>query len=156
MDCKEVKQVLCDYMENNLTERPQIQIKSHLDSCDSCSKIYQKLNQSLELLKPTSEIPEQAFYFTRLKQKMENKNSGKESILFILFSRKIIQPVIYLASLVIAVYIGILIGSSSPTRNQYSELESINKDPLETFAEYNYLNDLEIETIENMIIEEEE
>ena len=86
---------------------------------------------------------------------MENRIFKKDTILSILISRKVVQPIIYLTSLIIAVYIGILIGSSSPNQTDFSEVKANTENPLETFAEYNYLNDFEIEPIENLVIEEE-
>lgn len=155
MDCKKVHRLLEDYLDNNLTKNLQTQVKSHLLSCNGCNKVYQNLKHSLEFLKPTSEISEQAFYYTRLKQTMENRISKKDTILSTLITRKVVQPIIYLTSLIIAVYIGILIGSSSPNPTDFSEVKSNTENPLETFAEYNYLNDFEIEPIENLVIEEE-
>ena len=61
MDCKKVHRLLEDYIDNNLTKNKQTQVKSHLLSCSHCNNIYQNLQQSLQYLKPTSEISEQAF-----------------------------------------------------------------------------------------------
>ena len=154
MNCKELKKILPDYIDKKLSEKQIEEFQNHMDSCSDCSILYQKFNNTLDLLKPKIEISEQAFYFTRLKQKMENRNATKESIFISLLSRKLVQPVIYLASLIIAVYIGILIGSGSATQNQYSELNNEDKDYIQTFAEYQYLNDFEMEPIENLLIDD--
>ena len=155
MNCKEFKKIIPDYIDDKLSEEQIEEFQNHMNSCSDCSFLYQKLNNTLDLLKPKAEITEQAFYFTRLKQKMENRNSPKESIFISLLSRRLVQPVIYLASLIIAVYIGILIGSGSATQNQYSELNNDDKDYIQTFAEYQYLNDFEIEPIENLLIDDD-
>ncbi|MCK5170366.1 MAG: zf-HC2 domain-containing protein [Bacteroidales bacterium] len=154
MNCKEFIKIIPNYIDKKLSEEQIEEFQNHMNSCSNCSVLYQKLNITFDLLKPKTEIAEQAFYFTRLKQKMENRNSPKESIFVSLLSRKLVQPVIYLASLIIAVYIGILIGSGSATQNQYSELNDDDKDYIQTFAEYQYLNDFEIEPIENLLIDE--
>lgn len=154
MNCKELKKILPDYIDEKLSEKQTEEFQNHIDSCSDCSILHQKLNNTINLLKPKAEIAEQAFYFTRLKQKMENINSHRESIFVSFLSRKLIQPVVYLSSLIIAVYIGILIGSGSATQNQYSELNNENKDYIQTFAEYQYLNDFEIEPIENLLIDD--
>ncbi len=157
MDCKRVKKLLPDFLELNLTEDLQQKVKTHIDSCEYCTKIYWNLKQSLDLLKPTAGIAEQAFYYERLKQKMENRLESKNSLLSVIFSKKLVQPVIYLSSIILAVYIGILIGSNNPSFTQYSEIEADeNINPIETFAEYSYLNDYEIETIENLITESDD
>jgi hypothetical protein len=155
MNCNEFIKIVPNYIDKKLSEEQIEEFQSHMNSCSDCSVLYQKLNNTFDLLKPKVEIAEQAFYFTRLKQKMENRNAPKESIFISLLSRKLVQPVIYLTSLIIAVYIGILIGSGSTTQNQYSELNNNDdKDYIQTFAEYQYFNDFEIEPIENLFIDE--
>ena len=151
MNCKEVEKILPQYTEKALSERESMRIKSHLNSCTHCSSLYNKLFNTLALLKPKAEIPEQAFYYTRLKQKMENKYEEKTSIINKLLIKRVLQPVMYLASLIIAVYIGILIGSTSPKQNQFSDLNTEDKDYIRIFAEYQHLNDIEIENIENTL-----
>ncbi|MCD4834376.1 MAG: zf-HC2 domain-containing protein [Bacteroidales bacterium] len=153
MNCKNLKKILPDYIDKKLSEKQIEEFQNHIESCSDCSILYQKFNNTFDLLKPKAEIAEHAFYFTRLKQKMENRNSPKESIFISFFSRKLVQPVIYLSSLIIAVYIGILIGSGSVAQEQYSEFNNGNEDYIQTFAEYQYLNDFEIEPIENLLID---
>lgn len=153
MNCKNFKKILPDYIDKKLSEKQIEEFENHIAYCSDCSILYQKLNNTFDLLKPKAEIAEHSFYFTRLKQKMENRNSPKESIFISFFSKKLVQPAIYLASLIIAVYIGILIGSGSVTQNQYSELNNGNEDYIQTFAEYQYVNDFEIEPIENLLID---
>ena len=154
MNCKEIRRKLPDYFNNKLSGRKIEIFQKHFDSCTECTNLYSSLNNTLALLKPNVEIPEQAFYFTRLKQKMENKSSIKGFSFIEFISKKAVQPIIYLASLIIAVYIGILIGSSPTTKSQYTELNDNDKDYIQTYAEYQYLNDLDIETIENLLIED--
>lgn len=156
MNCKEAEKILPQYIEKALSEEESMRLKSHLNICTQCSSLYNKLVNTLALLKPKAEIPEQAFYYTRLKQKMENRYEEKTSIINKLLIKKILQPAMYLASLIIAVYIGILIGSTSPNQNQFSDLNTEDKDYIRIFAEYQYLNDLEIETIENTLISSED
>lgn len=152
MNCKRVEKILPQYIQETLSEEESMKLKSHLDSCTQCTNLYNKLLKTLALLKPKAEIQEQAFYYTSLKQKMENRYKQHEPIINKLLVRKILQPTMYLTSLIIAVYIGILIGSTSPNQNQFSDLNSESTDYIKIFAEYQYLNDLEIEAIENNLI----
>jgi len=151
MNCKELKKILPDYTNKKLSKSQIDEFLNHLNSCSECTKIYKRYNNTLGLLKPKAEIDEQAFYFTRLKQKMENENPIKESLFIKLLSKKIIQPAIYLTSLFIAVYIGILIGSGSATPTQFSEYSN-DTDYIQTFSEYQYFNDYDIEPIENLFL----
>lgn len=154
MNCKRVKKILPQYIENTLSDKENEEIKSHINSCNECAILYNKLLETLALLKPKAEIPEQAYYFTRLKQKMENRYEYNNPIIKIILSKKILQATMYLGSIIIAVYIGILIGSSSPKQN-LSDLNTENTEYIKIFAEYQYLNNIEIETIKNTLTNNE-
>lgn len=152
MNCKEFKKRLPDYIDNKLPNNLADEFKNHLDSCTTCASLYQKLVHTLDLLKPTNKMEQQAFYFTRLKQKMENKNIAQPSFITRILGSKVVQPAIYLSSLILAVYIGILIGSGSVKQNQYAEFNDKDTSYIQTYAEYQYLNDIEIEPIENFLL----
>lgn len=154
MNCIKFKKLIDDYIGDRLSKEKHDEMKIHQASCSECSHLYQQVKQTLDLLKPTKEIPEQAFYYTRLKQKIKNRTTPS-SIMNGINYKKALQPVLYLATIFIAVYIGILIGSNAPSDIQYTDLDTNTTPPLENFAEYTYLNDLEMETIENLLIEEE-
>jgi len=139
-------------MDNELDVEQNIEVQKHLDTCANCYSLFIKVQGSLGLLKPNSEISEQTFYFTRLKQKMENKIIPKESVFAGFLSKKLVQPVIYLSSLILAVYIGILIGSGSVEQNSYTEVPNNDENYIESFAQHQYLNELDIEPIENLIL----
>ena len=155
MNCKELKNIIPNYIDNELPEIQMKEFGNHISSCTDCNRVYINSKNTLSLLKPKAEIEEHAFYYTRLKQKMENKIAPKESIIVKLLSRKLVQPMIYLSSLIIAVYIGIIIGSSTGSNelNQFSDLNDDDNNYIKTYTEYQYLNDFEIETIENLLID---
>jgi len=83
---------------------------------------------------------------------MENKESQKISIFEQLFNKKLLQPALYLSSVIIAVFIGIQIGSYSSNTNIYSELNIEEQDYIKVFSENKFLNDFELESIENTLI----
>ena len=149
MNCKKVIKLIPDYIDKNLSIDQHDLVKEHLSECKKCNYYYQNLISSLEYLKPTKEISEQVFYYTRLKQKMENKYDKDFGTNLSIFRQKILQPVFYLASIFFAVYIGILIGSNSSKTNQLSDNNTKNDNYIEIFAESQHLNDLKIEIIEN-------
>lgn len=156
MDCKEFKKLIPNYNDVKISSKQTEKFQIHLNSCSNCSILFHKYIKTMELLKPKADIEEQAFYFTRLKQRMENHYSQKRSILSNLLLRRLIQPAIYLGSLILAVYVGILIGSSSVNQNQYSELKYEDTDFIQSYAEYQYVNDFEIEPIENLFFDNKE
>ncbi len=152
MKCNKVTRLLSKYIDQELSADVNDQIRVHLDTCKKCKSIYSRVKDSMKLLQAKSEISEQAFYYTRLKQNMENKIHTENSFFKLVLSKKIIQPVIYLSSLILAVYIGILIGSGSVTQNSYAEISNNDVNYIETFKQYQYFDDLDIEPIENLIL----
>lgn len=153
MNCKEFKKLIPRYDGEILSEKQTKEFHAHIDSCIECSILFQKFSNTLKLLQPKVEIEEQAYYFTRLKQRMENYNVQHELAISKIFSRKLVQPVIYLSSIILAVYIGILIGSGSVNQTQYSEVKNNETNYIQSYAEYQYLNDFEIEPIENLLLD---
>jgi predicted anti-sigma-YlaC factor YlaD len=151
MKCKEVNRKLSKFIEDKLSQNDNILIKSHIDNCKMCSSNYNNLVNTLNLLKPTKNIEEQAFYYTRLKQKMENKIELKTSIFDLILGKKIMQASLYLTSIVIAVFIGIQIGSYSNGNDQLSNL-SEEEDYIQVFSETQYLNDFEQENLESTLV----
>ena len=149
MNCKDVIKIIPDYINNNLESKKSEQVKEHLTNCSECNYIYQNSIKSFDYLKHQKIIPKQAFYYTRLKQKMENLSDKKYNREGFLTKQKILQPLLYLSSIILAVYIGILIGSNSNTENQYSTNEINNENYIEVFSKSQYLNDFEMESLEN-------
>jgi len=157
MKCNKIHKILYRYHLGELSPQLKEKIDKHLINCPECSAIYTKMVQTLNHFNDKDTIPEQPFYYTRLKQRIENKKEKTESVWSNGLVKKILQPTIYMASLVLAVYIGILIGSG--TGNSESRLaknEALEDDYIEAFAQYQYLNDFQIESIENVLVSEEE
>ncbi|OFX89220.1 MAG: hypothetical protein A2W99_01490 [Bacteroidetes bacterium GWF2_33_16] len=155
MNCKEFKNIIADYLGQNLNSDHEKQFAEHLQKCSECSLLFEKTNKTLSFLDNPERIPEQAFYFTQLKQKMENRFTINESFLHTILTKKVLQPLLYLASIIIAVYIGILIGSGTPNSNKYSEISKTDTSYIELFAQYQYINEMELESIERNLVAEE-
>jgi len=152
MKCKDFKYKIAKYLEGELNSENSIQFMDHLKKCSDCNLLFEKTKNTLAELKPSERIPEQPFYYTRLKQRMENKNEQQVSIIHQVLTKKLIQPLVYLASIIIAVYIGILIGSGTTNTNQYSETTQKDTSFVNTYAKYQYVNEIEIESIEKSFL----
>lgn len=155
MNCKEFKNRIPDYLDQKLTIDLTNQFNEHLKNCSECSLLFEKMNNTLLLLNKPDRIAEQPYYYTQLKQKMENRLQQNESFWHVLISKKVLQPILYLGSIIIAVYIGILIGSGTPTTTQYAEKTKTDTSYIEVLAQYQYFNELELESIEKNSISEE-
>ena len=155
MNCKEFKNRIPDYLDRSLGSDLSNQFNEHLQNCADCSLLFDKMNNTLLLLNKPDRIAEQPYYFTQLKQKMENRIAKKETFLQLFISKKVLQPMLYLASIIIAVYIGILIGSGTTTNKQYSETTKADTSYIEVFAQYQYIDDMELESLEKNVVNEE-
>ncbi|SHG60493.1 Putative zinc-finger [Thermosyntropha lipolytica DSM 11003] len=65
MNCKEVNELLLDYVEGNLPPYLKNELKTHLENCIRCQKILALTELENSLLKDTSDIPELDEEFTR-------------------------------------------------------------------------------------------
>jgi len=155
MNCKEFKNKLCDYFDQNLDTDLKNQFNEHLKTCSECSLLFEKMSNTLSLLNNPDRIPEQPYFYTQLKQKMENRLAGNVSLIHSILTKKVLQPVLYLASLIIAVYIGILIGSGSTEKTQYAEENKKDTSYIEVLAQYQYINEMELESIEKSLVSTE-
>jgi len=156
MNCKEFKNRIPDYLDQSLPSDLSNQFNEHLQNCADCSLLFNKTSKTIQHLSNPDRIPEQPYYYTQLRQKMENKYVHNETILHSLTSKKVLQPMLYLASIILAVYIGILIGSgTTTTNNQYSETTKADTSFIEVFAQYQYIDDMELESLEKNVVYEE-
>lgn len=157
MKCNKIHKTLYRYHLGALSPQLKEEVDKHLLNCPECSAIYAKLFQTLNHLNDKDTLPEQPFYYTRLKQRMENKKEKAESAWSNGLAKKVLQPALYLASLILAVYIGILIGSGTHSyETKLAENEATDNDYIEAFVEYQYLNDFQIESIENVLISKDD
>lgn len=150
MNCKEFKKNLPLYFDEVLCPDNKKEFEVHLNSCSECSLLFKKVSGSLSILRAKKEIKEQAFYYTKLKQRMLNQVEKKTFIQSTIFKRSM-QLSAYFASIAIAVFIGIFIGSSS-NKIQYSDINYESKDYLKSYVEYQYLNDFEMENEDNILL----
>lgn len=154
MNCKEFKNRIPDYLDQNLSPDLNKRFNEHLQNCAACSMLFGKVMNSVNLLNKAEHIVEQPFYFTSLKQKLENRTIQKHTIFESIISKKVLQPVLYLASIIIAVYIGILIGSGTTNNKQYAGTSNTDTSYIEVFAQYQYINDMDLEPLEKNMFNE--
>ena len=154
MKCKQVEILIPEYIDNNIDSTKVKLVEQHIKECNQCNYLYKSLKSSLDLLQAKKDIEEQPFYYTRLVQKIENKQLKNDSLFLNLLKSRVIQPIVYLTSVIIAVYVGILIGSNSNSANNYSTLVDEDKTYTEIFAETQYINEFDIEVLESEYIED--
>jgi anti-sigma factor RsiW len=144
MKCKEIHNKLIDYLDDELPVKEKEQVREHLSQCKQCWQIFQELKEAWSSLKD-EKISYQPFFYTRLKQRMENKNERSASLAK--YGKMILQPVMYFVILGLGIFIGIQLGQGIETSGeqvtQYGEEAYI-----ESFADNQNLMSTQLDSIE--------
>jgi len=151
MKCSELHKQLFSYLEGELSENDVRCIDNHLEECASCRSVYNNTREAWDALRE-EEISYQPFFYTRLKQRMENrKNRTAPNLARI--GRAILQPAIYFVILGLGIYIGVHLGQGfEPQDETVSTTEQINY--IEDYAKSQYLNGMELEWVEQEMLTE--
>ena len=153
MKCSEVHRQLFQYLDEELSKDQIKQIESHLKACASCRSIYENTREAWNALKE-EKISHQPFFYTRLKQRMENRKS-KSLPDFSRIGRTILQPAIYFVVLGLGIYIGIHLGQG--LEPQYESASTAGQtNYIESYAKSQYLNGMELEIVEQEMLTEEQ
>ncbi len=151
MRCSEVHKQLFAYLEGELSEKQVIQIDHHLEVCASCRLVFENTREAWNDLRE-EEIPYQPFFYTRLKQRMENrKNRSVPNLARI--GRAILQPAIYFVILGLGIYIGVQLGQGVEPQNETAST-SEQTNYIENYARSQYLNGMELELVEQEMLTE--
>lgn len=134
MNCQLCQKNLEAYQEGRLLSDMMTQVESHLETCDSCKRIYNiqlLANRVIDSEKETEVNPCLATRVMAGIETLENAGYEKES-----FNVRILRPAIITISLAAAVFFGIVLGNlSRPARNLNQipvELALINDASLES------------------------
>jgi predicted anti-sigma-YlaC factor YlaD len=151
MKCSETHKQLFLYLDGELSENEIRRIDNHLEECASCRSVYENTREAWNALRE-EEIPHQPFFYTRLKQRMENRKNRSVPDLNRI-GRAILQPAIYFIILGLGIYIGVQLGQGiEPQDGTVSTTEQINY--MENYAKSQYLNGMELERIEQEMLTE--
>ncbi|MFP4619934.1 MAG: zf-HC2 domain-containing protein [Bacteroidales bacterium] len=151
MKCSEVYKQLFQYLDGELSEIQKKRIEEHLESCASCRSICENSREAWNAAR-IEEIPYQPFFYTRLKQKMENRE-GKSVPAFARIGKAILQPALYFIVLGLGIYIGVYLGQGAENQSETtSSIEQTNY--IEGYAKSHYLNGMELETVEQEMLTE--
>lgn len=153
MKCSEVHKQLFQYLDGELSEYQIKQIEEHLKACASCRSIYENSREAWNDLQQ-EKIPHQPFFYTRLKQRMENRKTRSVPD-FSSIGKAILQPAIYFVVLGLGIYIGVYLGQGLEAQNETaSTTQEINY--MEDYAKSQYLNGMELEILEQEMLTEKQ
>jgi hypothetical protein len=141
MDCKQIEKNIVFFIDKELSSEKNIAFISHINHCERCSVLVENISKTIDT---KNNIPEDFYFYTRLKQKMDSK-----SIPIPFFSRRILQPIALFSLLIIGGYMGVFIG------NQYKSISMTTEDnrttQIKSYAEENYLTELSNENFESLL-----
>jgi len=155
MKCKKVHKKLIFYIDGELSPEMTQKIRDHLANCTECKKLYNKMSETWK--GETSErIPYQPFFYTRVKEGLRNSRE-KNAFHSRRFGRLILQPAIYFIVLGLGIFIGIQLGQGVTSGSRMSNNEiSSQQEFIEAYADSNYINGMQLETLEKEMIAQEE
>ena len=134
MNCQLCQENLEAYQEGRLPSDMMTQVESHLETCDSCKRIYNIQLLANRVMNSEKETVVNSFLATRVMagiETLENAGYEKESS-----NVRILRPALITISLAAAVFFGIVLGNlSRPAGNSNQipvELALINDVSLES------------------------
>ncbi|MCR4443366.1 MAG: DUF4349 domain-containing protein [Peptococcaceae bacterium] len=86
MDCKHIKSVLSEYLDEALTAEEAALVKAHLDDCPECRDEYEQLRQTVQVLSSLEEVIPPAGFRRELRRQLEEAVLDKLSKRFSLKS----------------------------------------------------------------------
>jgi len=149
--CREVRKKLIFLAEGSLGKNMEDRLLHHLETCSECTMHYQRMKSLFqELVK--EKIKDSNPYFSmkvmdRLKNTTERSVTSRPSLIGVL------KPVMVILMIAIAITAGILLGGSYSQKNRIV-LNDYRSSELQAITDDYYLDDLEMENIERILITE--
>lgn len=146
MKCKTVHKKLIFYINKEINNTENEEIKTHLQNCENCFDLYTELEATLNLIKKKKTLEPNPFLYTRIKQKLKDIESEKKRVIFNPVYKKVLQPVLLSFFLAASLFSGIKLGNIYEIKQQ----EQLSVSQTTEF----YFNDLEQERSEVLLLNE--
>lgn len=140
MNCQLCQKELDAYRGGKLPEGIMIQVKAHLESCDTCAQMNQLIFLSDKVMDEEKNLQSNPFLVTRIMAGIEELAPGYESYQPVSVFQKVLKSAIVTVSLAAAIFIGVVAG------NLYKPSTPVNKLPVEMV----YLNDAALESVDRL------
>jgi len=137
MVCADMKKNLFGYLEDKLPADVQCAFEEHLQSCKSCSEIVSECISFEKLISKEKTTVPNTFAGTRILQRLESELESRN------YHRRInhlrfLQPALITFSLILALFIGFLIGRENGLNVRP---EGVNKVQTENLKSYLFISD---------------
>ena len=145
MKCDKLHKDLIFFAEGSLSTERKNEINDHLSECDTCRKFVSELTRSLEIIDKEKIIETNPFLYSRILKKINDYEQSANT--FRIFAFKILRPVFMILLILCGIFSGIKLGSSYSSKytDEDSELQIMTY----------YLNDLQHESVETILLSEE-
>jgi predicted anti-sigma-YlaC factor YlaD len=118
MNCKNIKKNLVLFLENQLPEEHQVQMKKHLKNCPDCSCLLEEFSELWGALEGREKIQPSPYFWTRLKQRIIEFEEGRKPVWgwlegLVGWAR----PAVAVAVLLVGIFAGYSLGNFPQTVN---------------------------------------
>ncbi|MBU0567406.1 zf-HC2 domain-containing protein [bacterium] len=131
MKCKRVQRRLSAFLDRELKEREEKEIKTHLPGCSSCSKELKEMSSAWNLLLELKPVESPAYLIQRTIAEITTAR-GKVSW----WQEILLRPAPVLATIALGILIGGLLGQSFYSNNNYLGEEFASSIYLDSFEEF--------------------
>jgi hypothetical protein len=112
MNCKDVKNNLVFFLENELPEKQRIEMEIHLKSCPDCSRLLEEFSLLWEGLQQRERIQPSPYFWTRLKQRIIEYEEGRKPVFgWIEGLIRLTRPAVVVAAMLICIFLGYSLGN---------------------------------------------
>ncbi|MBE9469582.1 MAG: zf-HC2 domain-containing protein [Bacteroidetes bacterium] len=146
MKCKSIHKKLIFFIDGELSSNKNQKIEEHLSTCQECSKLYQELKSSLNVIEKEKNPKTNPYLYTRIKQRLDDINESSSKPIFAIQQIKLFQPALVSFIIGLGIFIGISIGNFYPLENN---------NIAESQSEQYYINDLQQEHVEYFLLNNE-
>lgn len=145
MKCKTLHKNLIFFLEGELAEKEMEFVRIHLLECSTCAAFAEEMKKTLGILEAEKSPAINPFFYTRLKAKMENRESAKTQVFGMPALIRVLQPAMFSVLLIIGIYTGVKIGQPVSTQQYTATIMQNEVIP--------YLNEMEVEAFETSLME---
>ena len=117
MHWKEVENNLIFFIEGNLAENKRVDFNKHLNSCDNCKTLYQKLEADLLVIENDKITEPNPFLYSRIIASLEQEESKEPSVIRLNTRAFYVQLAAYAAGIILAIFLGIGLGADFDSNN---------------------------------------
>ena len=137
MKCDKIKELMMDFIDNELDASMQKQVQAHLETCAACKKYQESLLAVLSPFKKAEKAPAPEAVWQNIKSSIKEKerqvviipNFKDEVLGFLRQRRAVLVPVAIAAMLflIVSVYTGFKINQTNLSNSLIEEIDSLNQ-----------------------------